>query len=300
MEIGIIGGGAIGLLYSYYLAKEHNVTLYTNREAQAQAIRQSGLTLLRNDESYTTNAVAATASRKYKEKLLIITLKQYQLNEIIASLKELSPRTILFLQNGMSHLSLIEDLNTHQILLGVSEHGAMRERDDVVRHSGIGVTKIANYRVLKQSQHESLLSRNIPNFQIINESDYKEMLIRKLAINATINPITTVLRINNGQLLENQYFYKILQTVYKEVHSALDLKEQKSYWEHIIKVCKLTAKNESSMYKDIQRGKKTEIDAILGYIIDCANKRQLDIPTIMFLFQAIKGMENGDSISLHT
>ena len=34
MKIGIIGGGSIGLLFSYYLSEQHSISLYVHTKEQ--------------------------------------------------------------------------------------------------------------------------------------------------------------------------------------------------------------------------------------------------------------------------
>jgi 2-dehydropantoate 2-reductase len=43
LRIGVIGGGAIGLLISAYLASKHHLTVYTKREDQKQKINKHGI-----------------------------------------------------------------------------------------------------------------------------------------------------------------------------------------------------------------------------------------------------------------
>ncbi|MDG3043859.1 2-dehydropantoate 2-reductase N-terminal domain-containing protein [Bacillus sp. B6(2022)] len=43
MKIGIIGGGAIGLLCASYLSEHHDITLFTRRKQQAEEIRALGI-----------------------------------------------------------------------------------------------------------------------------------------------------------------------------------------------------------------------------------------------------------------
>ncbi len=42
MKIGIIGGGSIGLLLAGRLGKQHEVTLFTRTESQADRINRAG------------------------------------------------------------------------------------------------------------------------------------------------------------------------------------------------------------------------------------------------------------------
>ena len=50
-------------------------------------------------------------------------------------------------------------------------------------------------------------------------------------------------------------------------------------------------KNYSSMYQDVKKGKKTELDYITGAIIRIAKKHKIAVPYNEFLYDSIKFLE---------
>ena len=40
MKIGVIGGGAIGLLFSYYLSEHHSISLYVHSKEQFDSMNE--------------------------------------------------------------------------------------------------------------------------------------------------------------------------------------------------------------------------------------------------------------------
>jgi 2-dehydropantoate 2-reductase len=292
MEIGIIGAGSIGLLYSFYLSKNYTVTLYTNRKEQADIINEEGITVIK-DGTQSLTKVHAEYERNYQEQLLIISVKQYDIEPIIEVLKKLSSRTVLFLQNGMGHLPFLSLLSHHKIVLGIVEHGALRIDVHTVEHTGIGRTKLSYYNS-KNSDNtwiEQLLVEKHPCFPIELKEDWQKMLNEKLIANATINPLTTILKVKNGELIENEHFNVLLYELFTEIINVLGLQNERQLWDYVQNICKNTAQNESSMYKDVQKGNQTEIDAILGYCLHQAKNRNLAMPHITFLYHSIKGIE---------
>lgn len=289
LEIGVIGAGSIGLLYAFYLSKKHKVTLYTNRKDQADQINTLGIRMVKGS-TCTSAIVNATATKSYKESTLIITVKQFHLDSIIKVLKMLSPRTIVFLQNGMGHISQLDTLLHHRVILGISEHGALKVNDHEVHHTGEGMTKLAVYHDQAVFNHPRILEMSPINyFPIVYIPEWEKMLKEKLIVNATINPLTAVLRVKNGELLSNMYYKKLLYELFEEVISVLGMEQRGYLWDHVIGICMKTAKNESSMFRDVQHQRRTEIDSILGYLILEANGN--NIPHISFLYNAIKGIE---------
>ncbi|WP_191565712.1 2-dehydropantoate 2-reductase [Metabacillus idriensis] len=289
MEIGIIGSGAIGMLCGAYLSIEHVVTLYTRREEQADQINKNGISLWKNEHLALKMNPRATAEATYKEPLLIVTVKHYQLPGIINKLKELSPRMIVFLQNGMGHLNLLQTLTSHHVFVGAVEHGALKINDHGVHHTGIGCIKISSFR--NENEVLPILHPQIDDFPFEYNEDWKSMLSKKLLVNACINPLTAVLRVPNGELAANQSYKKMAEAVFKEASKVLQLQNEESEWENILQICRNTAVNRSSMLKDVEEGRKTEIEGIVGYLINHAIKERKEVPILEFLYHAIRGME---------
>lgn len=69
------------------------------------------------------------------------------------------------------------------------------------------------------------------------------------------------------------------------------VKEEEMVWEMVRHVCEKTSHNTSSMLADVRANRQTEIGAIVGYVLEEAKKQQRSVPTLQFLFDAIKGLE---------
>lgn len=293
MKIAIIGGGSLGLLFSYYLSSMHEVHLYTRTKKQADIINNVGLHIYKAGNPQKTNLVKAKSIDDWygQEELTIVTVKQYQLAELIPVLKERARGSLLFLQNGYGHIKLLTDLHNATIYVGSVEHGAARSDYNAVFHNGEGVTRAAVFRgdaVLLRELSASLASV----FPIQIEEDYREMLIKKLVVNSVINPLTAVLKVKNGELLLNPYYRKLFEALFDECALVLELHNKDQYHQNLIRVCEKTAENESSMYKDIENGRKTEIDAILGYLLEEAARKKIEAPLIHNYYDSIKGKEH--------
>jgi 2-dehydropantoate 2-reductase len=121
MKIGIIGGGAVGLLTASYLYQnKHNVTLFTRTEEQANLINNLGV-ILSVDEK--TKQMCITADKLLPKintfDLLIVCVKQYHLNQIVSTLNQYEGENILFLQNGMSHIEIVKNLPIPNFFIGI-------------------------------------------------------------------------------------------------------------------------------------------------------------------------------------
>ncbi|WP_223595993.1 2-dehydropantoate 2-reductase [Neobacillus bataviensis] len=293
MKIGIIGAGSIGLLFAASLNKSFEVKIYTRTPEQAVEINKFGIEVQKGFEREESFVQAFPITEwSGLEDFTIITVKQYQLPELILNVNQLpeTPKSLLFLQNGMGHLKLLDQVRAHNIFVGSIEHGALRDNSNTVTQNGEGVTNVAVYK--GNSELLRLLIKTAPeDFPLVMKENYYEMLLKKLIVNAVVNPLTAILRVKNGELIQNHFFNKALKNLFNEISFILNIEKQEPYFEQIINICKITANNRSSMLKDIEAGRPTEIDAILGYLLEEANRQNKKAPQIENLYYLIKGKE---------
>lgn len=295
MKVAIIGGGAIGMLVSAYLNKANiDTVIYTRRSEQAQALNEKGLELIKSGVTTTCKVKAIPFSDGLLENtdVIFITVKQYDIDPILDYLnKNKLQLTIVFLQNGMSHTLHLSNLYSKSIYLGIVEHGVLKQSDSSIIHTGEGRIKIAKYSGSHGNVEALSTKLNSVCFPIMFEEDWYETLTNKLVANAVINPLTALYGVRNGSLLENDFYFINMRSVFLEVVQALALTEFDSLWDDVMSICRNTGSNYSSMYKDIENGRETEIQSILGYLIEEGEKRMVATPMLKFLYNSIKGME---------
>jgi 2-dehydropantoate 2-reductase len=71
----------------------------------------------------------------------------------------------------------------------------------------------------------------------------------------------------------------------------LNIENADEHQRQIIDICKNTSENRSSMLKDIEANRMTEVDAILGYILDEAQRKGMAAPQVENFYYLIKGKE---------
>lgn len=300
MKISIIGGGAIGLLCAAYLAPKHKVTVYVRTASQRDQLRENGLSISLGDKVEKHHfSVELFENWDGSGDLTIITVKQYQLEPVMKQVKKLSDdiRALLFLQNGMGHLQALEELTVEELYVGIVEHGVMKLDGANIRHAGVGSIQIASlpfYGKTRSSKiGERLTETSIPNFELQMQTDLLWMMQKKLVVNCLVNTLTTILEINNGKLIENKHYVRLLMPFMEEITEIFEWSnDQKAVIkQYVWQVIKQTGANKSSMLKDLESGRKTEIDAILGYVLALAAKKDKHAPLSAAFYEMLKGKE---------
>ncbi|KAF4220725.1 hypothetical protein CNMCM8980_007153 [Aspergillus fumigatiaffinis] len=211
--------------------------------------------------------------------------------------------TVLLLQNGMGTIEEINEKvfpDPHQrphYMCGIISHGLARKRDAFhVTHTGIGTTIISPVlpRDALPSKDEKdtdwapstkYLTRTLtltPPLVAVAETPSSLLLyqLEKLALNAIINPLTALMDCENGEILYNYSFTRVMRMLLIEISSVIcalpELQgipgiENRFAPERlrsmVTKLANQTAKNTSSMLADVRSGKTTEIEYINGYIV---------------------------------
>jgi 2-dehydropantoate 2-reductase len=284
MRITVIGAGAIGLLAAAKLSSMHQVQLLTRTNVQAELISAKGIRL----DGETIHIKAITLDDLYTVQstdLYIVCTKQYDVKSVWDKLVSHAAAPVVFLQNGMAHTDMLRSAAfDYPIIVGSVEQGALRVDQQSVLHTGKAVIRLAN---LTGNSAEILVKHlHDPNFPFLLEKNWHRMLGKKLIANAVINPLTAIYRVKNGELLERPAFCAIAQKLCEEAAEALDF-DFVEQWAYVRQIIMATKGNRSSMLKDIEAGRKTEVESISGYVQKHAERA---VPYTDFVYYSILGL----------
>jgi len=288
MKVGIIGCGAIGLLAASYLSGYHDVTLYARRKQQMEELNNEGFTRLglNGEVEHIFVEVKLLEQLEYEE-VVIICVKQYNLPEVIEQIKQNESMPIIFLQNGMGHEQLARSL-ANPLYIGITDHGARIINSFQVAQTGAGQVLLGCIQGNKAIFAKISAELNNSKFPVVIEDNWRAVQKMKLVANAVINPITALFRLENGAILKNIELQKMAKELCFEAANVLKLDPVEA-WKYCTTIIANTSTNRSSMLQDIDAGRKTEIHAILGYLISQGVGKY---PAMQFLNRSIKVLEN--------
>jgi 2-dehydropantoate 2-reductase len=290
MEVVVLGAGSLGSLIGGLLARDHRVTL-VGREPHVSAVEREGLRVVGEVERE-VNPRATTDGTGLSGDLVIVAVKAFDTGNAAQVLSTGEFETALSLQNGMGNEEVLAERLDSTILAGTASYGAVLGEPGTVECTGVGEVVIGppeggESRVAKQVRGafrqggiDCTVSERMP-----------ERLWEKLAVNAAINPVTALTGVENGVVLEAP-LRAVAEAAARETaqvaHAAgVDLPEERALGA-LSRVARETARNTSSMAQDVASERKTEIDAINGYVLERASG---SVPTNEALAALVRGWE---------
>ena len=289
----IIGSGAMAALFAARLADAgEDVWLLDEWDAGIQAIKNNGVRY--KDQSGQKQVIVQASTDpvdcpRVKDALLLV--KSWQTAKAAQQLKTLlhPDGVVLTLQNGLGNLEALSAiLGPERTSVGVTTFGAALNAPGEVQLMGEGEIMMSNQPGLDR------FAERFSNAQITirRETDIRTIQWGKLLVNAAVNPITALLGIPNGRLLDNNAAQMIMQQVLDEAlqianaeNIVLPYNDPLAY---VNSVLRITAENRSSMLQDLTRGAPTEIDEINGALVSLGKQWKIPTPVNQTLVRLIK------------
>tara|TARA_Y100000310_G_C20667231_1_gene808250 strand:+ start:926 stop:1810 length:885 start_codon:yes stop_codon:yes gene_type:complete len=292
MNIIILGAGAIGSLYGAKLSKLNDVTLVA-RKKHADKINKNCLKITGvENKKYKLNA--STKIKKIDDNsLIVLSTKIYDSEKAIRPIKNLIKKKniILCLQNGYGSEDIVKKIIGKKclVLRGVTAVGTSFLKPGVIKINNVG------YTAIEKSKKSKEIVENFSECGLKGHvaKNIKEDVWKKLILNCVLNPLTAILSIKNMTIydsrLESVRKHIIMECInvankdgikfnYKKISDMIDRIRQSD--------------NLSSMYQDVLKGRKTEIDYLNGAVVELGKKYNIKCPVNESLVAMIKFLEN--------
>jgi len=130
--------------------------------------------------------------------------------------------------------------------------------------------------------------------------DIEKDLWAKMLYNCALNPLGAILDVPYGALAENELTRELMDRLSEETFAVMSAAGYETHWSSSAdfldafygKMLPPTAGHNSSMLQDIKAGKKTEIDALTGAVLELANRHKIEIPYSRVIYCLVKYMES--------
>lgn len=294
----IVGTGALATLFAARLSQAGcQVSMLGTWAEGLDALDKNGARLI--DANGSEHQFAVRTTNNPREclgiKHALVLVKAWQTERVAHQLAECFPNDgmAVTLQNGLGNReTLAQSLGPGRVALGMTTTGATLLGPGLARAGGEGPISIERHPALGPLE-EALRAAKF-NLQIIE--DAQSLIWGKLVINAAINPLTALLRVPNGQLLERPSARKMMGFLASETAQVASAENINLPFRDPIAaaedVARKTGANYSSMFQDVMRGAPTEIDAICGAVVKAGQHHNIQTPANWACWNLIKALVN--------
>jgi 2-dehydropantoate 2-reductase len=293
VRVAVLGAGSLGSLVGGLLSTVADVTL-VGRDPHVGAVREDSLRISGAIER-TVHPDASTDLPDSTD-LAVVTVKSYDTERAAAQLSERDLDAVLSLQNGLGNEAVLAEHLECDVLAGTCSYGARLREPGHVECTGFGTVELGPRR-----GGESALAARVGDLfddaglATTVASDMPRRLWRKLAVNAGINPTTALARVENGALVDGPAG-ETARAAAREVGrvataNGVDLSPDDAVGA-MADVAERTAANRSSMLQDVEAGRRTEINAITGAVVDRATD---SVPVNRTLLELVRAWERDRS-----
>lgn len=304
MRILVVGAGALGGLVGAALAEGgEDVTLVEVNQARARLLSETGLMISEDGRPERRVAMRVVSSVEGLDPfdLVFVAVKSYQTEEAVRAVMPLVGRSTLMLsmQNGIGNTAVMASiLDPDRVLCGITYHS--------VQHTG---PNRIHYRPgIKPIQIAPFTGRLTPEIKAVGEmfrrcgldthvaASIDEVIWQKLLHNAVVNPVSAVTGLTCRELLDDEDLMAFMRDLCAEIVTVMRARgipivEEEDPFRPVMGSLRALGKNRPSMWQDLARGQRTEIDAINGAIVAEAEARRLAAPHNAALVRFIHSRE---------
>ncbi|MFQ5901884.1 MAG: ketopantoate reductase family protein [Thermodesulfobacteriota bacterium] len=281
-NILIAGAGALGMVLGGFLREKGFKVTLLGRPSNIDIIKREGLTIegIWGDHKITGFKCATNPGELQQGyDLAMVAVKSYAtepiVREILPFLKNNCP--VVSFQNGLGNMEKIAELvgsrrtGGARVIFGAEVVVPGRVKVTVYADSvKVGALKPGHYPYLEKKLANLALSINssgIPCEFIDNIHPY---LWAKLIYNCALNPLGAILKVTYGMLAEREETRNIMNSIIQESFEVAKAKGVSLFWDSAeeyeeyfyTNLIPATYNHRSSMLQDIERRRKTEIEAM--------------------------------------
>lgn len=284
-QVLVVGAGAIGGYFGALLTLGPCQVTFVARGAHAQAVADHGMRIESGPDegTYPVNVVSDAADAPPPD-LVLLGVKTYDTGAACEALRSvLQPSSVVLeLQNGVGRASVVDQmLGGQHTLVGVVYMESALEAPGVVRYLSGARKIVAGEQHGPPGERVQALSQLLTAAGIVHEipADVRPQAWRKFALVCAANGLTGLTGGSFGEILASSLGPQVVRQILQEVvavATAEGVDLGNSFTDESLAF--LTAMGpalKSSMLRDVERGRQTEVDALNGTVVALAQRHHL-------------------------
>lgn len=281
MRVLVVGAGALGGLVGAMLTRAgEDVTLLETNAARAQQLNTDGLQIVRSGggESSTVPLRVVTSVEGLEPfDLIFIAVKTYQTEAAVkACLPATRPDTrFLSMQNGVGSAELVAGMvGPERVLCGITYHS--------MQHAGPGRIQVrVGIKPIQIAPFDGVVTPAVEaigamfraaglDTEVVENIDHA--VWQKLLHNASINPVSAITGLTCREILGDEDLLAFIRDLAAEIIAVLRARgvpivDEEDPFRPLLGSLAALGNNRPTMWQDLARGVRTEIDALNGAVV---------------------------------
>ena len=296
--IAVVGAGAVGSYFGGLLARTGAAVTLIGRAAHVDAIRRDGLLFESGGTSERIKIGASTDIAAVRgARLVLLCVKSFDTEEAAKLMKpHLAPDSVvLSLQNGVDNPERIRRHIANPIIPVLIYIGVSSPAPGHVRHTGgsklvTGAMNPADCAALDGIA--ALFTR--AGLPVTISSDIEAELWVKLVLNCAYNAVSALSGSNYGRMVAMPEVRRVMQDTVDEIRAVARAKGVRlpdNVVEINFALADTMPQQRSSTAQDIEKGRRTEIDHLNGYVTRQGEALGVATPVNRTLSALMKALE---------
>ena len=298
----VAGAGAMGCLFGGLLAERGlSVTLLARRPDHVAAIRRDGLLIRGEGGARSVKIAAATEIGEIAPAdIVLVQCKADATRAVATRIKPLLARgcMVTSFQNGLGNEELLASIVGDDVVIGgLTSLGATLEGPGIVRSYATLPTVIGEMAGgLSQRVSDLAALLTAHGLPTQASADIKRDKWRKLLLNVALSATSGLTGLTIGEVVALPELAQIARRAMEEAAAVAEacgvlLPEASRYAVFEGIVTSGAARNKTSMRRDIEAERPSEVDAIYGSVIALGHKHGVATPTLEALAALVRGIE---------
>ncbi len=304
MRILIVGAGALGGLVGAKLsAAGEDVVMLEINKARASLLNEEGLYISQEgqEEVCIPVRVVTRVDELDPMDLIFVSVKSYQTEDAIKAVLPLieDSTRVLSMQNGLGNAEVMADIiGREKVLSGITYHSIQHTGPNRLRYrGGIKPIQIAPLDGVLTPTLEAIgdvFQKAGLDTKVVDNIDHS--VWQKLLHNAVVNPTSALTGLTCREMLADEDLMDFMRTLCGEIVEVMRARgipivDEDDPFRPVIGSLKALGKNRPSMWQDLARGNRTEVDAIVGSVEVEARKHGLKAAHCWALTRFIRSRE---------
>ena len=302
MRYLVLGAGGTGGYFGGRLAESGADVTFLVRDGRRRSLSEQGLRIespFGDAQIAVKTVVAAEVAPVYDA--VILTCKAYDLDTAVAAIAPAlaSNGYVLPFLNGIAHIDVLnEKFGRHHVLGGTAKIQATIMPDGAIR-------QFNDWRMLTIGEQSGEMTERVGTLAALFEAakgvevfavtDIVQRMWEKLVHLSTAAAMTCLMRANVGEIVRTPHGRGLfldqlrcgaaIAAANGHAPSATFMKS----WEETFS--QKDSQYSTSMLRDIERGRQTEVEHILGFMLGKAEKAQIPCNTLLLAYTNVKAYE---------